>query len=79
MFVHLSSPSRASFDGTARLWDSVTGQCLRVFSDHRRPVYALAVSPDGSWLATGSGDGWLHVYDVAVICTTFCHSDLTAG
>lgn len=66
LFARTELP-RASFDGTARLWDSVTGQCLKVFSDHRRPVYALAVSPDGSWLATGSGDGWLHVYDLGVI------------
>ncbi|RDB29531.1 F-box-like/WD repeat-containing protein TBL1Y [Hypsizygus marmoreus] len=54
----------SSFDGTARLWDSVTGECLKTFADHKRPVYALAFSPDGSWLATGSGDGWLHIYDV---------------
>ncbi|KAF8079015.1 WD40 repeat-like protein [Lyophyllum atratum] len=54
----------SSFDGTARLWDSVTGECLKVFSDHKRPVYTLAFSPNGHWLATGSGDGWLHVYNV---------------
>ena len=57
---------RSSFDGTARLWDSVTGECLKVFSDHKRPVYAHAFSPDGEGLATGSGDGWLHVYSMAV-------------
>ncbi|KAJ7603123.1 WD40 repeat-like protein [Roridomyces roridus] len=54
----------SSFDGTARLWDSVTGACLSVFNDHKRPVYALKFSPAGRWLATGSGDGWLYVYDV---------------
>ncbi|KAJ7201372.1 WD40 repeat-like protein [Mycena pura] len=54
----------SSFDGTARLWDSATGACLKVFSDHKRPVYALRFSPSGRWLATGGGDGWLHIYDV---------------
>ncbi|KAJ7762388.1 WD40 repeat-like protein [Mycena maculata] len=54
----------SSFDGTARLWDSVTGECLQVFTDHKRPVYALKFNPTGRWLATGSGDGWLYVYDV---------------
>ncbi|KAJ7242580.1 WD40-repeat-containing domain protein [Mycena haematopus] len=54
----------SSMDGTARLWDSVTGDCLKTFSDHKRPVYALKFSPTGHWMATGSGDGWLHVYDV---------------
>jgi len=54
----------ASFDATTRLWDSMTGECLKVFSDHKRPVYALTFSPDGRWLGTGSGDGWLHIYSV---------------
>ncbi|KAF8167462.1 WD40 repeat-like protein [Crassisporium funariophilum] len=52
----------SSFDGTARLWDSVTGECLHVFRDHRRPLYALTFSPDGKFVSTGSGDGWLHIY-----------------
>ncbi|KAJ6520391.1 WD40 repeat-like protein [Mycena sanguinolenta] len=54
----------SSMDGTARLWDSVTGDCLKTFSDHKRPVYALKFNPTGRWIATGSGDGWLHIYDV---------------
>lgn len=53
----------ASFDNTARLWDSVTGECLHVFEDHRRPVYALTFSPDGKFLVTGGGDGLLYIYD----------------
>ncbi|KAI0651972.1 WD40 repeat-like protein [Trametes meyenii] len=53
----------ASFDGTSRLWDSVTGHCLRVFEDHTTHVYNLAVSPDGQHFATAGGDGWLFVYD----------------
>ncbi|KAH9486362.1 F-box-like/WD repeat-containing protein TBL1Y [Psilocybe cubensis] len=52
----------SSFDCTARLWDSVTGECLHVFKDHRAPLYALTFSPDGKFFATGSGDGWLHLY-----------------
>ncbi|KAF8640399.1 hypothetical protein AX17_000068 [Amanita inopinata Kibby_2008] len=54
----------SSFDGTARIWDSVTGECLKVFADHKRPVFSLTFSPSGKWLATGSGDGWLHIYHV---------------
>jgi len=54
----------SSFDGTARLWDSVTGDCLHVFTDHKRSVYSLKFHPTGRWLATGGGDGWLHVYDL---------------
>ncbi|KAG2022756.1 WD-repeat-containing protein [Coprinopsis cinerea AmutBmut pab1-1] len=54
----------ASFDSTARLWDSVTGQCLHVFTDHTKPVYAMAFSPNGNFLATGAGDGWFNIYSV---------------
>ncbi|OSD03188.1 WD40 repeat-like protein [Trametes coccinea BRFM310] len=53
-----------SFDQTARLWDSVTGQCLRVFHDHKSHVYNLAFSPDGRHFATAGGDGWMYVYEV---------------
>ncbi|KAJ3802259.1 WD40 repeat-like protein [Lentinula aff. detonsa] len=53
-----------SFDGATRLWDSVTGRCLYAFADHKRPVYALDISPNNHWLTTGGGDGWLHVYDL---------------
>lgn len=53
-----------SFDLTARLWDSVTGDCLRVFTDHTKYVYSISFSPDGSQLVTGGGDGHLFMYDV---------------
>ena len=64
----------SSFDGTSRLWDSVTGECLRVFQDHKRHVYALAFSPDARFFATGGADGWLHVYDVKVSYRTACEA-----
>ncbi|KAI0308326.1 WD40 repeat-like protein [Multifurca ochricompacta] len=53
----------ASFDSTARLWDANTGVCLKVFTHHKKPIYSIAFSPDGRWLATGGGDGWFHLYD----------------
>ncbi|KAF8203915.1 WD40 repeat-like protein [Pholiota molesta] len=52
----------SSFDGTARLWDSVTGECLHIFKDHVGPLYSLTYNPDGKFVATGGGDGWLHIY-----------------
>ncbi|KAI0094185.1 WD40-repeat-containing domain protein [Irpex rosettiformis] len=54
----------SSFDGTSRLWDSVTGDCLRAFSDHRDSIYTLRFSPDGRFFTTGGADGWMFVYDV---------------
>ncbi|KAH9996020.1 WD40-repeat-containing domain protein [Russula vinacea] len=53
----------ASFDTTSRLWDADTGACLKVFTNHTKPIYAISFSPDGKWLATGGGDGWFHLYD----------------
>lgn len=34
-------------------------------------MYAITFSPDGKFLATGSGDGWLHIYHVRVCPTIF--------
>ncbi len=38
-----------------------TGRAVRP----RRPVAAVAVAPDGSWLASGGGDGTVRIWDVA--------------
>lgn len=62
----ISLCDRASFDFTARLWDSVTGDCLKVFTDHTKYVFALSFNPDGTLLASGGGDGSLNMYDVKV-------------
>ena len=59
-----------SFDGTSRLWDAVAGTCLFAFSDHRRAAYTLAFSPQGNFLATASGDGWLYIYNILVCDST---------
>lgn len=54
----------ASFDATVRLWDPVTGACLACLAQHSEPVYSVAFSPDGEFLASGSLDCWLHVWAV---------------
>jgi WD40 repeat protein len=43
-------------DGTARIWNTATGECLAVLP-HDGPVLAVASSPDGRMLATGGSDG----------------------
>ncbi|KAG7452210.1 WD40 repeat-like protein [Guyanagaster necrorhizus] len=53
-----------SFDCSTRLWDPDTGDCLKVFSDWRRPVYVITAAPGGPLFAAGGGDGWMNIYDV---------------
>jgi WD40 repeat protein len=42
-----------------------TGQQRAALTGHTRGVSAVAVAPDGSWLATGDDDGTVEVWDVA--------------
>jgi WD40 repeat protein len=50
-------------DGTARLWDAVTGQERLVLAGHRPPV-RLAFAPDDNTLATGGhNDGKIRLWD----------------
>lgn len=54
----------ASFDSTVRLWDVLSGDCVWVFTAHTEPVYSLGFSPNGKYLATGSFDEILYVYNI---------------
>jgi hypothetical protein len=51
-------------DGTVRLWDLDTGKELRKLIGHQGPVLAVAFSPDGSRLVSGSRDTTAVVWDV---------------
>ncbi|MEO7194739.1 MAG: pentapeptide repeat-containing protein [Pseudonocardiaceae bacterium] len=56
----------ASADGTARLWDSATGQRhARALTGHPSPVWGVAFSPDGTLLATASADHTARLWDPA--------------
>jgi hypothetical protein len=45
-----------SVDGTARLWETRSGQNIRTFTGHTNYVQSVAFSPDGQFVLTGSGD-----------------------
>jgi WD40 repeat protein len=53
----------ASLDGTARIWDSTSGESLGTLV-HTEAVEDLAWSPDGSRLVTSGQDGALLVWQV---------------
>ncbi|KAK2967649.1 hypothetical protein RJ640_030520, partial [Escallonia rubra] len=54
----------ASFDSTVKLWDVGIGKLLCSFDGHSDSLYALAFSPNGEYLASGSLDKHLHVWSV---------------
>lgn len=56
----------ASFDSTVRLWDVERGACIHTLTRHTEPVYSVAFSPDGKFLASGSFDKCVHIWSTQV-------------
>jgi WD40 repeat protein len=52
-------------DHTVRLWDTHTGESVRVIDAHKHIVWRIAFSPDGKTMATASEDGTLRLWEVA--------------
>ena len=53
----------ASFDGTARVWDSATGSPIGKPLRHSAPVWCARFSPDGRKIATSDEHGSARVWD----------------
>jgi WD40 repeat protein len=54
-----------SYTGTVRFWDVGGRQLRATLAAHRAPWFAMAVSPDGRFLATGSSDGTVRLWSMA--------------
>jgi WD40 repeat protein len=52
-------------DKTARLWDGATGKTIATLEGHTRPVRAVAFSPDGARVLTGSDDNTARLWDAS--------------
>ncbi|KAA6414974.1 MAG: hypothetical protein FRX48_01725 [Lasallia pustulata] len=52
-----------------RIWDAATGATLQTLEGHSGRVYAVAFSPDGKQLASGSGDMTVWIWDAATGAT----------
>jgi WD40 repeat protein len=70
--------------GSARVWDRGTGACLNTFTSGRGWSSCVAFSPDGKWLAAGSGGmnrssspvGSLNVWDLRTSQRVFSFDDM---
>ncbi len=55
------------WDDSVRICDLSTGQERLILKGHTGPIKALAVSPDGKWLASASQDHTVKVWDVSSV------------
>ncbi|MCX5414948.1 protein kinase [Streptomyces sp. NBC_00059] len=64
--VCLSADERTvlSSERTIRLWDTASGQCLRVFDEQGGRANAVQLSTDGRFAVSGHSDSLVRVWDV---------------
>ncbi|XP_069846361.1 F-box-like/WD repeat-containing protein TBL1XR1, partial [Dipodomys merriami] len=53
----------ASFESTVGLWNVDRGICIHTLTKHQEPVYSVAFRPNGKYLASGSLDKCLHIWN----------------
>ncbi|MFS8507148.1 MAG: hypothetical protein LVQ75_03415 [Candidatus Babeliales bacterium] len=53
----------ASADGTAKIWNTLTGRLLHTLQGHTSWIPAVAFSPDGQLIATASADGTAKIWN----------------
>ena len=49
-------------DGTIKIWDANTGECLKTLRGHSDWVLSVAYSPDGTKIISGSFDETVKIW-----------------
>ncbi|HMC66596.1 MAG TPA: hypothetical protein VKI65_16805, partial [Gemmataceae bacterium] len=52
-------------DDSVRIWNADSGAAVRALAGHTDQVFAVAISPDGNLIASGSYNGEVKVWKVA--------------
>jgi WD40 repeat protein len=52
-------------DGTIRIWEAITGTELLALQVHDGPVTSVALSPDGTQVASSSEDGTARLWGIS--------------
>jgi WD40 repeat protein len=58
-----------SYDQKVKIWDSANGLCRNTLGGHIDTVSAVAWSPDGKLVASGSGSCAIKIWDLTGQCT----------
>ncbi len=65
--LHPTHPHVVTGDsrGIIKLWNWETGDCLAITPGHRNLIWSVAISSDGQWIASGSQDQTLRLWQLS--------------
>ena len=52
-----------SYDESIRVWETTTGECLRMISAHSDPISAISFNSDGRFIISSSWDGFCRFFE----------------